>query len=68
MPICKRIVEKHDGKIWVESQGLGKGSTVYISLPNRIGKTKEIYWKSNESKTGHTKITEEIDQLIEQRL
>lgn len=33
LPICKRIVEKHDGKIWVESKGLGKGSTFTFSLP-----------------------------------
>jgi signal transduction histidine kinase len=33
MPICKRIVEKHGGKIWVESQGLGKGTTIFFTLP-----------------------------------
>lgn len=33
MPISKRIVEKHGGSIWVESKGLGKGSTFSISFP-----------------------------------
>ena len=33
LPICKRIVEKHGGNIWIESQGLGKGTTVHFTLP-----------------------------------
>ncbi|ENO12356.1 histidine kinase, partial [Thermoplasmatales archaeon SCGC AB-539-C06] len=32
LSICKRIVEKHNGKIWVKSPGLEKGSIFYISL------------------------------------
>ena len=30
--ICKEIVKKHNGKIWVEST-LGKGSAFYVKLP-----------------------------------
>jgi signal transduction histidine kinase len=32
LPICKRIVEKHGGKIWAESSGEGKGTTFYLTL------------------------------------
>ena len=32
LPICKEIVEHHQGKIWLESE-LGKGSTFYFMLP-----------------------------------
>jgi len=43
LPICKRIVEKHNGKIWAESKGEGKGSTFYFTL-----KTKKRNLKSGK--------------------
>lgn len=33
LAIIKRIIETSSGKIWVESEGLGKGSTFYFALP-----------------------------------
>jgi signal transduction histidine kinase len=34
LAIIKRIIETNGGKIWVESEGLGKGSTFCFTLPD----------------------------------
>lgn len=59
MSICKRIVEKHGGHIWVESEGLGKGSTIFLAFPKKPG--------LQETKIEHNSyedISHEIDLVL----
>jgi len=42
LTITKKIIEKHGGHIWAESEGPGKGSTFYFTLKKeKAKKTRE---------------------------
>jgi len=40
LSICKKIVEKHGGRIWAESKDVGKGTSIIFTLP--LGETENI--------------------------
>jgi len=58
---AKKIIERHKGKIWAESEGEGKGATFVIELPIAKDVTQEelkqesiqekvLFMKKEESK------------------
>lgn len=55
--ICKNIVARHDGKLWAESEGKGKGSTFYVTLPLKDESKKEDMKHFNL-------VEQKVDQLI----
>ncbi|MBS3749641.1 MAG: PAS domain S-box protein [Candidatus Thermoplasmatota archaeon] len=55
--ICKNIVTRHDGEIWAESEGKGKGSTFYISIPLN-DESKKIDIKN------FNMVEQKVDELI----
>ncbi len=63
LSIVKILVEKHQGKVWVESEGIGHGSTFIVTLP-LCGSEIEITEEIKQSASNEDKLLDKIKILV----
>lgn len=55
LAICKNLVEFMGGRIWLTSPGLGRGTSVYFTLP--LVSRQPLYWRRTEDREKGFQIT-----------
>ncbi len=63
LSIVKILIEKHQGKVQVESEGIGRGSTFIVTLP-LCGSDKEVAAEVENSPPNEEKFLDKIKILV----
>ena len=61
--VAKQLIEAHQGRVWVESEGEGLGSTFFIELPEWKGQEIVNKWLNGQVIKWQTKIWPRIEVL-----
>lgn len=64
LSLCRSIMERYGGRIWVESKGEGKGSSFSFALPKKID-NKQLDPECTDSR--FVTIRKNIDDLLKKR-
>ena len=66
LPLAKEVVEQHGGRIWLESQGAGSGTTAHLELPTCAAGAQPLVVEGGETlRKKRVLIVEDNPDLVE---
>jgi hypothetical protein len=64
LAVCKRIVERHSGKIWFESQ-IGEGTTFYFTIRKEVNNSSAEIMRQKAEKTMNKRTSQSVSEYSE---